>query len=61
MKKETLKEAGKYLFDVSKILIALMIIAPLVQDAPFSVIALIAVVTLAAVGLYLINKGAKDE
>ena len=61
MKKETIKEIGKYFLDISKILIALTLISPIMKDANFSFGAIFVVVILWGVGIYLTNKGAKDE
>jgi len=61
MKKETLKEIGKYFLDISKILIALTLIAPLMKKGDYSIIAILIVVILMGLGMYLTNKGAKDE
>lgn len=61
MKKETIKEAGKYLLDISKIFIALAIVAPFVKEENVAAGAVIMIVSLALLGLYFTNKGAKDE
>lgn len=65
MKKETLKELGKFFLDAAKILLAIAVVTPIVQDAPVSngllIAALLIVGLLAASGLFLTNKGAKDE
>jgi hypothetical protein len=60
MKKETLKELGKYFLDISKILIALTLISPIMKDVSFSFGAILVVVVLWGVGIYLTNKGAKE-
>jgi len=61
MKKETLKESGKYILDLSKIVIAMAVITPFVKDSHFEIAPLIIAGASSLVGLYLINKGAKDE
>ncbi|RLA62448.1 MAG: hypothetical protein DRQ78_08045 [Epsilonproteobacteria bacterium] len=60
MKKETLKELGKYFLDISKILIALTLISPIMKDASFSFGAISVIIILWGVGMYLTNKGAKE-
>jgi len=61
MKKETLKELGKYFLDISKILLALTLIAPFMKQGDISIVAVLLVLVLFAVGVTLTNKGAKDE
>ncbi len=57
MKKETLKEIGKYLLDISKILIALALITPLLKDNSISYVAIGLVMILSLIGFYFTNKG----
>ncbi len=61
MKKETLKELGKYLLDSSKILLALALIAPLLKDESISFVVVALFTALFIGGIYYTNKGAKDE
>ncbi len=61
MKKETLKELGKYFLDISKILLALTLIAPFMKQSNISLVAVLLVIVLFVVGVTLTNKGAKDE
>ncbi len=61
MKKETLKEIGKYLLDISKILIALALITPVLKDNSISYVAIALVMILSLIGFYFTNKGALDE
>jgi len=61
MKKETFKEMGKYLLDISKILLALAMITPLLKNESVSFIAISVFTGLFFVGTYLTNKGVKDE
>jgi len=61
MKKETLKEIGKYLLDISKILIALALITPVLKDNNISYVAIVLVMILSLIGFYFTNKGAVDE
>lgn len=61
MKKETLKELGKYFLDVSKIVAALAVITPMIKDESISYSIIGVVVGLFMIGTFLTNKGAKDE
>ena len=61
MKKETIKEAGKLLLDFTKIIVAVAIITPLVKSGKMEIAPFIFAAISAISGLYLINKGAKDE
>ena len=61
VKKETLKEIGKYFLDISKILIALTLISPMMKNNSFSFGAIFVVIILWGVGIYLTDKGSKDE
>lgn len=61
MKKETLKELGKYFLDISKILLALVLITPFMKDGKISFIGIFLTLVLSGIGVYLTNKGAKDE
>ncbi len=61
MKKETIKELGKYLLDISKIFIALVLVAPFMKLGDISNIAIFITIGLSIAGLYFTNKGAKDE
>ncbi len=59
MENETVKEAGKYILDLSKIVIAVAVLAPFVKDNKFEFIPLILSGMSSFIGLYLINKGTK--
>ena len=61
MKKETIKELGKLILDLSKIIIAIAVIAPLVKESDFHILPLFIGVITSGLGLFLINKGVKDE
>ena len=61
MKKDTLKELGKYFLDISKILLALTLITPFMKQGDISMIAVLLTLVLFAVGVTLTDKGAKDE
>jgi len=61
MKKETLKELGKLILDVTKIVIAIVVITPFVKGGSVEILPILSAVAMAGIGLYIINKGAKDE
>ncbi len=61
IKKETIKELGKYFLDISKILIGLTLVSPFMKDTNVSFVAILLVISLFASGTYLTNKGVKDE
>lgn len=61
MTKETLKEIGKYLTDLSKITLGVAFLTPFVKDDNLSIIALISASLLAIGGFILINKGTKED
>jgi len=60
MKKETLKEFGKLIYDFAKIGGAITLITPFAQDKPISYGAITAVFIVVIVGTYIINKGADN-
>lgn len=61
MKKETLKEIGKYHLDISKILAGLAIVSPFMKDGTISAWSFVVVVITLSIGFTLINKGVSDE
>ena len=61
MKKETIKELGKYLLDSSKILLALAMITPFLKEESISYFMLTLFLILLFAGLYFTNKGAKED
>ena len=61
MKKETIKELGKLFLDFTKIIFAVAFLSPIIKDGHFEFIPMIAGFTTAVIGIYLTNKGAKDE
>ncbi len=65
LKEQTLKELGKYFLDTSKIIMALTLIAPLMKSEHIEVFQFIMFVfvfmCLMSIGIYLINKGEKDD
>jgi len=50
-------ETGKYLYDISKIILGLAIVTPMIKDEQISVFAIILVVIVFSVGAVLIKKG----
>ena len=61
MKKDFIKEAGKYLLDLSKIMFAIAFITPLAKGMDFSISFAIATFIVSISGLYLTYKGTNDE
>ncbi len=61
MTKETLKEIGKFLTDLSKITVGIAFLTPFVKENNLSVIALTSASLLAIGGFILINKGTKED
>ena len=61
MTKETIKEIGKYLIDLSKITVGVAFLTPFVKDNNLSIFALISALLLAIGGFKLINKGTKED
>ena len=59
MEKEFLKESGKYLLDLSKIVFAIALITPLAKDSEINIIFLVGTLVMSLLGLYLIKKGQK--
>lgn len=59
--KEAIKESGKLFFDFTKVVFAVALIAPFVNDTKFSIYPVFIGLVTAIVGFYLINKGTKDE
>ena len=61
MKKETLKETGKFGLDIAKIIFAVAILQPIIKNESVNWIAILGALTFAIGGIMLINKGVKDE
>lgn len=61
MTKETLKEIGKFLTDLSKITVGVAFLTPFVKDDNLSIIAFASASLLAIGGFILINKGTKQD
>jgi len=61
MKKETLKEVGKFILDLSKIIFAVAVITPFVKGSNFEILPVVVASAISVVGIYIMNKGVKDE
>jgi len=61
MTKETLKEIGKFLTDLSKITFAIAILTPLLKDIGVNYPAIMGASALIFGGIILINKGTKED
>ena len=61
MKKETLKEVGKFGLDLAKIIFAVAILPPILKDSSVNWYAIIGAIFFALGGIILINKGVNDE
>lgn len=61
LKKESLKESAKLLLDFSKVIFAITVVTPFVKGGSLDIISIITSVILAGIGIYVYNKGAKDE
>jgi len=61
MKKETTKELGKFILDITKIVIAIVVITPFVKGGNVEITPILVAIAMASVGLYITNKGVKDE
>jgi hypothetical protein len=60
MKQETIKELGKFIMDLSKIVIAIAVITPFVNGGSINLTPIFLAVITTSLGLFLINKGVKD-
>ena len=61
MKKEAIKELGKFILDIAKIIVAIAVVTPFVKGGGIEVVPILSAVTMAGIGIYIINKGAKNE
>ena len=61
MKRETIKEIGKYCVDISKILAGLTIFTPISKNEDIEIYSIIAVIYIAVIGFSLIESGVDDE
>jgi len=55
--KRVYEETGKYLYDVSKIILAVAVITPLVKGGDYSILAILGSILIFSTGAYLIHKG----
>lgn len=61
LKKETIKEAGKFLTDTAKVIIAIGVITPFIKDGEeFSFTYLAVALILALLGLLIFNAGGEN-
>jgi len=58
--RDWIKEIGKYFLDISKIVIAVAIITPLVKEGAYSIYAAIGAIVLFIIGAYILYQGAKN-
>ena len=61
MKKETKKELGKFILDLTKIVFAIVIITPFVKGEDIQLLPLFITGVTSSLGIYLINQGVNDE
>jgi len=61
MKKEFLKEVGKFILDLTKIIFAIAIITPFVKDGEFHIAPIVFATITAISGMYILKKGVEDE
>jgi len=65
LKKETLKETGKFFYDLSKITVGLGLLLPVIKGENVKIssalVALISFLVFFLIGLLLINKGVENE
>lgn len=59
--KDLLKETGKYLYDVSKIILGVAIVTPLVKGGSISFVGLLVAAVAFGTGAYLIHKGGEYD
>jgi hypothetical protein len=60
MRRETIKEIGKFMVDIAKVIFAIALLAPLVQKGEFSILPAISGLIFAGGGFFLVDKGASD-
>lgn len=61
MKKETTKELGKFILDITKIVIAIVVITPFVKGGSIEIVPILSAIAMAGVGLYITNKGVAND
>ncbi len=55
--KKVYAETGKYLYDISKIVLGLAVITPLIKNESMSMIALVSSFVIFSLGAFFIKKG----
>ena len=61
MKKEFLKEVGKFILDLTKIIFAIAIITPFVKDGSYNIYAIGGASVLFILGTYITYKGVQND
>ena len=56
-----LKETGKYLYDISKIVLGLAVVTPLIKDRSVSIGAILTALVIFSAGAIMIYKGNKND
>ena len=59
--KDLLKEIGKYFFDISKIVLAVAVLTPLVRSGDYSLYAISGASILFILGAYITYKGVEND
>ncbi len=59
--KDLLKEIGKYFFDISKIVLAVAVLTPLVKDGSYNIYAIGGASMLFILGSYITYKGIQND
>ncbi len=59
--KDLFKETGKYLYDISKIVLGLAVVTPLIKDEPVSIGAILTALVIFSTGAVMIYKGNKND
>ena len=59
--KDLLKELGKYFFDISKIVLAIAVLTPLVKSGSYNYYAIGGAGVLFILGAYITYKGVNDD
>jgi hypothetical protein len=55
--KKVYKETGKYLYDISKIIVGIAVITPIFKGGNYSIVAIASSAIVFIIGAYLLNKG----
>jgi len=59
--KDLFKETGKYLYDISKIVLGLAVVTPLIKDEPVSIGDILTALVIFSTGAVMIYKGNKND